>query len=307
MTAATQVQSEATWSASGGDLGPASIDRVAEMGEQISDLRVEIEKVGAVADQIQAIAKQTNLLALNATIEAARAGEAGKGFAVVAGEVKQLAGQTSNATQEVTDILQALTAKIEGIASLCDAMRESPAGAESTIPVVEAAAAVTPDADPPSIEFTASPDSVPSASGGSGPLSAEDVAVIRRTFQAVESLGDAAIELLYGKMFTYEPALRELFRLEPLQNGKFVMKALADVIGGLDDLPALMPILEDLGRRHAETYNVQEAHYEVFRRAFSETLAEGLGEAYDSEAERAWSRLVDVVVGTMISAATWKI
>jgi len=60
------------------------------------------QKIGDVVSLINDIAGQTNLLALNATIEAARAGDAGKGFAVVASEVKNLAGQTAKATEEIS-------------------------------------------------------------------------------------------------------------------------------------------------------------------------------------------------------------
>ncbi|BCS97605.1 methyl-accepting chemotaxis protein [Desulfoluna limicola] len=69
--------------------------------EKVDLLGGVAQEISKVTEAITDISEQTNLLALNATIEAARAGEAGKGFAVVANEIKVLAGQTSDATQEI--------------------------------------------------------------------------------------------------------------------------------------------------------------------------------------------------------------
>ncbi len=78
--------------------------------ENVKALSASAQSIGEVVELIRAIAEQTNLLALNATIEAARAGEMGKGFAVVASEVKNLAGQTAKATEEIATKIQEMQA-----------------------------------------------------------------------------------------------------------------------------------------------------------------------------------------------------
>lgn len=76
--------------------------------ETISTLSAAAKQVGQIVELISTIAQRTNLLALNASIEAARGGEAGRGFAVVAAEVKELAAQTSKATEEVAQQIRAI-------------------------------------------------------------------------------------------------------------------------------------------------------------------------------------------------------
>lgn len=79
----------------------AAVGVAEQTNQRIGKLGESSVEIGKVIKVITSIAEQTNLLALNATIEAARAGEAGKGFAVVANEVKELAKQTAQATEEI--------------------------------------------------------------------------------------------------------------------------------------------------------------------------------------------------------------
>lgn len=85
-----------------------AVQNVQSASDKVNELGVAANDISKVVDVILDIAEQTKLLALNATIEAARAGEAGKGFAVVANEVKELAGQTNNATEEIRRSVDAM-------------------------------------------------------------------------------------------------------------------------------------------------------------------------------------------------------
>ncbi len=81
-----------------------------QSNQLVKHLNESSQNIGGILQLIKSISEQTNLLALNATIEAARAGEMGKGFAVVAHEVKELAMQSSNASEQVSVTVQSIQA-----------------------------------------------------------------------------------------------------------------------------------------------------------------------------------------------------
>lgn len=126
---------------SSSELARLATDATVKADTTISELSNSAEQVGQIVELIQSIAQRTNLLALNASIEAARGGEAGRGFAVVASEVKELAMQTSRATEKIGDQIRAMQdttgASVTALRSIAGQVRELESTAVSIASAVD--------------------------------------------------------------------------------------------------------------------------------------------------------------------------
>ncbi|CVK32823.1 methyl-accepting chemotaxis protein [Methanoculleus bourgensis] len=143
MEHASRASKEGNEAASLGDVVTKKMLLVEEISKQtvdeISTLNEQMREINNIVKLITDIANQTNLLALNAAIEAARAGEHGRGFAVVAGEIRNLAGESKRASQDIEDLIRTIQASTEKTAGSMQAShQEIQAGIESVNKVIEA-------------------------------------------------------------------------------------------------------------------------------------------------------------------------
>lgn len=127
-------------------------------------------------------------------------------------------------------------------------------------------------------------------------------ALVQTTFATITPIADDAAVLFYQRLFEIAPELRPMFRGDMVEQRRKLMQMLTAAVKGLDRLDQLVPVVQDLGRRHAH-YGVEDRHYDTVGEALLWTLEMGLGAAFTPQVKDAWATVYGVIASTMKSAA----
>jgi len=133
-------------------------------------------------------------------------------------------------------------------------------------------------------------------------MTPEQKQMVQSSFAKVAPIADQAAALFYGRLFELDPALKPMFKGDISEQGRKLMSTLGVAVGSLDNLDALMPVLQNLGRGHV-AYGVQDSHYDTVGAALLWTLEQGLGDDFTPSVKDAWTEVYTIVATVMKDAA----
>lgn len=133
-------------------------------------------------------------------------------------------------------------------------------------------------------------------------MTPEQVTLVKDSWAQVAPISEQAAELFYGKLFELNPGYRALFKGDMKSQGKMLMSVLNTAVTSLDKLDTIVPVVQDLGRRHVD-YGVKDEDYAVVGEALLWTLGQGLGDGFTDDVQEAWTLTYPTLSGVMIEAA----
>ena len=133
-------------------------------------------------------------------------------------------------------------------------------------------------------------------------MTPRQISLVQHSWAEVVPIQDAAADLFYRRLFELDPAARSLFQGDMGDQGRKLMQALGFIAGSLTRLDELVPVAQDMARRHVG-YGVRAEHYDTAGAALLWTLEQGLGAAFTAETREAWAAAYGVLSGVMKDAA----
>lgn len=133
-------------------------------------------------------------------------------------------------------------------------------------------------------------------------MTPEQITLVKTTWAQVVPIKEKAAELFYGKLFELDPAVKPLFKADITEQGKKLMMAINTVVNSLERIDTMVPIIQDMGRRHAG-YGVKAQHYDTVGAALLWTLGAGLGSGFTPEVKEAWTSAYTLLATVMKEAA----
>lgn len=133
-------------------------------------------------------------------------------------------------------------------------------------------------------------------------MTPEKVELVKASWAKVMPISETAAEIFYGKLFELDPELKSLFKGDMKDQGRKLMAMINTAVNGLDDLEAIVPAVQDLGKRHVG-YGVKDKDYDTVGTALITTLAIGLEDYFTDDVKDAWVTVYTVLATTMKEAA----
>ena len=134
-------------------------------------------------------------------------------------------------------------------------------------------------------------------------MTPKQIELVRGSFQRLADIPERAGEIFYQRLFELDPRARQLFWGDMQHQGKALFLMLELMVKSLDIQDKIVPIVFDLGKRHA-MYGVRDRHYEPFERALMDTLSNVVGDDFTKEVREAWSAAFAFLADIMKEATT---
>lgn len=134
-------------------------------------------------------------------------------------------------------------------------------------------------------------------------MTPEQVEIVKASWQKVVPISEKAAELFYGKLFELDPTLISLFKGDMTDQGRKLMMTLNTAVASLNNVEAIVPAVQEMGRRHTG-YGVKREDYDTVGEALIWTLQQGLGDEFTDEVKAAWIETYTLVATTMKDAAS---